>query len=99
MLKARRYYEWTQEKASSVLNIARANIGAYEEGRSTPNPETLNVICEGYQINNVLKFLTDESFNMADDRVGSVENESLLDKKYSKAPVHIKRAIRELLGM
>ncbi len=99
MVKARKYHGWTQDKAAAVLGIARPTIGAYEEGRATPRPDKLSKICEGYQINDIHKFLTDHNFDMAVDRCSNVKTTSLLDKKFKAAPTFVKKAIQELLGI
>lgn len=46
----RKFRSLTQEKFSKEIGIKRCSLGAYEEGRATPDIETLLTICDYFNI-------------------------------------------------
>jgi DNA-binding XRE family transcriptional regulator len=99
MVKARLYFNWTQEKAAQRIGIRRSNLAAYEEGRAAPRLEVFPDICKAYQIPDMLNFICDDSYEMATRRAGKEVMVSVIDCAYDKAPDNIKNAINVLLEL
>jgi len=97
MVKARKFYGWYQQKAADIINIKRPTLQAYEEGRAYPNYDTLFKICDVYRIADIRAFISDEKFDISRQQEKQHLPDSLVEKKYKKAPVKIRTAINILL--
>jgi transcriptional regulator with XRE-family HTH domain len=53
----------TQAKAAAKIGIKRHNLSAYEEGRSTPDPQTFAQIARAFGIDHV-GFADEKDFKM-----------------------------------
>lgn len=55
--KLRKRAKLTQQQLAEKLGVTRSRIGAWEEGRSSPNPEQLAGICEVFGVWNLEEIL------------------------------------------
>lgn len=62
--RARSSKGWTQAKAAEKIGIAHHNLGAYEEGRSTPSPKIFAQIARGFGIVDI-GFADDKNFKLS----------------------------------
>jgi transcriptional regulator with XRE-family HTH domain len=92
MVSARKRMGWTQEQASARMGVKRGRLGAWEEGRCTPDIPTLNTICKTYRIADVGDFLFGEF-----GAKGIAEKELILHMKYSRLSKPLKNLVDVLL--
>lgn len=95
--KARQHWGWTQRQAADCLGIPHKNLQAYEEGRcSAPIPALIQII-KVYRIKEVLAFLNDANFDMANQKPQITE--SLVEERYLKLKGPQRIAVNALLGV
>jgi len=90
--RARRNAGLTQDDVAKYLNIIRQTYSAYETGRSTPNPETLNMLACIFEVSVdwLLGNTSDPTPHDKKEKAPSAETEREKDLKY------ISEKIREL---
>lgn len=97
MVKAREYFNLTQDNAAKMLGITRSKLGSYEEGRGTPDYNMLVKIAANYSITNLQPFISDENFIMSDQGGTSLTRLSEMEMKFRKAPEKVRTAVKVLL--
>lgn len=60
----RRKRGWSQDQAAKQIDIARHNLGAYEEARAFPRAAALKKILDTYQPTNIYHFLFGEEASL-----------------------------------
>lgn len=76
----------TQKKVADLLSIPLSNYGKYEEGRAKPPLETIDAICDLYNVT-FKQLIGSETITI----------EKQFKARYSTAPAHIREAIDLLL--
>jgi DNA-binding XRE family transcriptional regulator len=64
LIKVRKRNHLTQEEFAAYIGVKRSNIGAYEEGRATPNLIFIQQVIEIFKIpkENVYDFLFNDEY-------------------------------------
>lgn len=73
MISYRLEFGWTQEQAAKAIGIKRSRLGAYEEGRSFPQCDILIKIVKAYKINDLLQFITGESYTILNEESSDIK--------------------------
>ena len=91
--RARNKRKWSQQEAADKIGIKRSTLGAYEEGRATPQFENLIVICDVYAVTDVYQFLTNADYDNTNAEVKVSEqpmrNKKILQVIKNKVDLHI----------
>lgn len=82
----------SQRELGRALNLSNASIAMYETGKRTPDIETLEAICDYFNVT------MDYMLGKEDLSVRLLDGEEMvLIDAYRQAPEHIRGAIRQLL--
>lgn len=96
LLHLRKQDGLTQENVASLVGVKRGSIGAYEEGRATPNYETLIKIAEVFDVSIDTLLAEDLTGTHKPERL--IENEKeYLWRMYTISDTKIKRVVTQLL--
>ena len=90
---ARNNAKLTQVDVAAYLNIIRQTYSAYETGRSTPNPETLNMLSKLYDVS------TDWLLGNVDDPTPANKKkrpEPIIDSEQEKEVLKLQKLANEL---
>ncbi len=99
LVKARKLKGWSQRGAAEAIREAGAKgfnrpvLGSYEEDRANPSNETLVIICDVYEIQDMKGFLTDPNFF---DQKTSPEE---LHRRYLSLDEQKRKVVEILLGL
>ena len=88
----------SQGKAAKLLGVKVSNLGAWEEGRSTPPLHRFPKIIELYGITDWIGFISDPHFDPKKQSSRKISS-SLFEERYLKLPKKLQRVVDELLNL
>lgn len=84
----------SQRELGEAIGVSHASIAMYESGRRQPEVETLEAICDYFNVSmDYMRGKEDLSLRLLDGI------EMMIIDRYRQAPENIRGAIRQLLGV
>jgi len=100
LIKARKYFGWSQQKAADLLSVTHKAYGSWEEGRANPDITMLPLISSIFQITNLLSFIANPGFEMNNqEEIFMIQMAYPLEDKYMNASPDAQKIVDLVLGI